>query len=376
MSADDPKPKIVLFSGGTACRAINISLAERGYRLARIVPAWDSGGSSKELRERFGMLPIGDVRQALMTMAHGEGHASDVVKIFNARLSDSGTAEELNAEFEWFASGRHPLIKGMESALGKAILNYLVLFRANAPDDFDLRNGSIGNFVLTGAYLAHDRNINRAIAVFRKLCAIEGHVWPASVDDGVQEQALLGNGKKLARQHLITKMDADDSAAGIAQISISTGSGGDVAANARALAEIADADMIVFGPGSFYTSIFPHVLVDGVVEAVSANQHAARIFVGNILECVETSGATLGGLLDVFSSKLPSLTHVLANRELFPFEKKVGKFPYLRPGALQDVCDRIGAVNLTGDFEDAWTRGQHDGERVADSLAGILAGRG
>lgn len=371
MSAD-PKnaPKIVLFSGGTACRTINIALANRGLRLTRIVPAWDSGGSSKELRERFGMLPIGDVRQALMTMAHGEGHASNVVKIFNARLSDVGEDADLDAEFDWFASGQHPLLEGMAVELKTAILNYLNLFRTSAPAEFDLRNGSIGNFVLTGAFLANGRNINRAVAVFRKLCSISGNVWPASIDDNVQEQAVLHNGNTISRQHLITRMDPAES---IASVSISSGTARrPVAANPLALAEIADADMIVFGPGSFYTSIYPHALVEGVADAVSKNRQASRVFIGNILECPETRGATLGVLLEKFAEEMPSLTHVLANRELFPFEKKVGRFAYLRRGNLDQTSAQYGITEITGDFEDAWTRGLHDGDAVADTLESLL----
>jgi hypothetical protein len=79
--------RIVLFSGGSACRSINVALCRSGADVIRVVPAWDSGGSSKVIRERLAILSVGDIRQALMTMAHGEGCAGDVVKICNARLS-------------------------------------------------------------------------------------------------------------------------------------------------------------------------------------------------------------------------------------------------------------------------------------------------
>ena len=216
----DRKPHIVLFSGGTACRTINIALCGQPVDLTRIVPAWDSGGSSKVLRERFDMLPVGDVRQALMTMAHGEGQAGDVVKICNARLSDQLGQSELRTEFDYFADGKHPLLQRMAPDIRDAILNYLGLFKAELSPDFDFRTGSIGNFILTGAYLAHGRNINRAITVFRKLCSIAGNVWPVSTRDDVQLAATLGNGKHLARQHLITRMDDADSASGVAELSI------------------------------------------------------------------------------------------------------------------------------------------------------------
>lgn len=370
---------VVLFSGGTACRSINIALSRRGLRLTRIVPAWDSGGSSKVLRESFGMLPVGDIRQALMTMAHGEGHAGDVVKICNARLSDHGATGELKLEFDWFADGKHPLLQRMTPALRRQILNYLDLFRSMLPPDFDFRSGSIGNFILTGAYLANGRNINRAISVFRELCGIDGNVWPASTSDGIQLAARLCNGKELDRQHLITRLSGDDASAGIADIELLAGLGGDpIEANRAALDAIADADMIVFGPGSFYTSILPHLLVDGMCEALGARAGVPIVFIGNILECPETRGETLGRLVGVFQARLangqggPGLTHILANRELFPFEKRVGEFPYLKQGQLAAFAAAAGVEIIEGDFEDAWTRGVHDGEAVAEAVEVVM----
>jgi hypothetical protein len=48
------RPHIVLFSGGSACRSINLALCSLPVRLTRVVPAWDSGGSSKVIRESLG----------------------------------------------------------------------------------------------------------------------------------------------------------------------------------------------------------------------------------------------------------------------------------------------------------------------------------
>ena len=127
--AIDRMPHIVLFSGGTACRSTNLALCAKPVRLTRIVPAWDSGGSSKVIRESLDVLGVGDIRQALMTMAHGEGRAGDVVKVCNARLTTSSEADA-NTEFALYAEGRHPLLERMEPGLRGAILNYLRTFRA------------------------------------------------------------------------------------------------------------------------------------------------------------------------------------------------------------------------------------------------------
>ncbi|MBX3597172.1 MAG: YvcK family protein [Rhizobiaceae bacterium] len=377
----DRAPRIVLFSGGTACRSTNIALSRHGATLTRIVPAWDSGGSSRVIRETFRMLPVGDIRQALMTMAHGEGKAGDVVKIFNARLSSALGQAEAAEEFRYFASGDHPLLQRMEPAQAGTILHYLDLFGSAIPADFDFGNGSIGNFILTGAYLAHDNDINAAILEFRRLLGINGHVWPSSIQPDVELSARLGSGHEVFGQHVVTSLDAEEVALGITDISLTARNTGEVVrANPLILGAIAHADAIVFGPGSFYSSILPHLLVQGVVQALAANRTARRIFVGNILECAETRGTNLAELVSVFTERfsrvagenVPALTNILVNRELFPFAKTVGRFRYLREGRIEALGRETGAEMLLSEFEDAWSRGQHDGEEVASIILSLV----
>lgn len=370
-------PHIVLFSGGSACRSTNLALLSRPVRLTRVVPAWDSGGSSKVIRENLGVLAVGDIRQALMTMAHGEGRAGDVVKVCNARLS-SGSDEDARAEFALYAEGRHPLLERMEPGLRGAILNYLRIFRAAIGPGFDFRNGSIGNFILTGAHLAHDGDINTAIFVFRKLCDISGHVWPSTEASSVALSAVLNDGTRIVGQHRVTALEEGPGRIGIREIALAAEGG--VPANDAVLESLESADAIVFGPGSFFTSVLPHLLVEGIVPAIARNVHARRIFIGNILQCRETRGLDLARMLDVAAglwlerggAEARPFTHVLANRQLLPFEKTVGAFAYLGNGALEEAAARIGAEAVIGEFEDPWQRGQHDGAAVAGLISSLL----
>jgi 2-phospho-L-lactate transferase/gluconeogenesis factor (CofD/UPF0052 family) len=321
--------RVVLFSGGTACRAINLALSRRGYRLTRIVPAWDSGGSSKVLREAFGMMPIGDVRQALMTMAHGEGKQDAVVKVYNARLSGDLSLAELVAELDYYVSGRHPLIGRMQPEIRDATLGFLRLFRERAGPSLDLRNGSIGNFVLTGAYLANGCDISRAIGVFRELCDIDGCVWPASPLADIELRGALNDGRLIQQQHLLGNLSDADSGVGVASVELCRADmRSQPQADEMVVAAIREADAIIFGPGSFWTSIYPHLLVGGVLDAVAANCSAPRIFIGNILECAETRGVTLGVMLERIVRKMAdggaTLTHILSNRELFAKRRSAG----------------------------------------------------
>lgn len=367
--------RIVLFSGGSACRSLNVALCSTPNQLTRIVPAWDSGGSSKVIREQLSILAIGDLRQALMTMAHGEGCAGDVVKICNARLSANLGETEAREEFLFYADGRHPLLERMEPGLKGAILNYLKTFASTVKPDFDFRNGSIGNFILTGACLAHNGDINTAIFVFRKLCDIRGDVWPSSFDNDLLLRATLNDGTSILQQDAITKLSDEAAEIGIEHVDLLTDSGAAAQANPAVIEAIAKADLIVFGPGSFFTSILPHLQIEGIAEAIE-KASCPKVLIANILQCNETLGYTLNSQLLALAKEWRRLkresrfpfSHVLGNRALFPFKKTIGIFPYL----LNDVADNDDFELIVGEFEDAWNRGQHDGTTVANALQQII----
>ncbi|MBP0650098.1 YvcK family protein, partial [Mycobacterium tuberculosis] len=104
---------------------------------------------------------------------------------------------------------------------------------------------------------------------------------------------------------------------------------------------VATADVIAFGPGSFFTSILPHLLVDGVAAAVAANRRARKLFLANLVECNETLGRPLDDLLGVFASAAEERGLTLADlvgeihvdRQPFPAGKTTNGHAYLAHGA-------------------------------------------
>lgn len=358
-------PHIVILAGGTASRNLTITLIRQGARVTRLVPAWDSGGSSKLIRETLHILPVGDIRQALMTMAYAEGHAGDVVRIFNARLSETGSPPELARELAFYSHGSHPVLRTMKRDIAEAILRYLKIFIAAAGKGFDWRRGSIGNFMLSGALLAEDGDINAAILAFRSLCGISGNVWPVSKDHDLTLRAELKDGRRVEGQHLITAMNDADALVGIGTIAL-----GPVAANPKALAAIAAADAIVYGPGSFYTSVLPHLLVEGIAATV-ASSPAPKILIGNMLEDHETRGLALDEMVDRLRRAghgNPVLTHVLAHEGAVPVARIVGasRFVARIPSAAPDM------EVIARDFEDPWHRGQHDASLVTSVILHLI----
>lgn len=358
-------PHIVILAGGTASRNLTIALSRQGARVTRIVPAWDSGGSSKLIRERLGILPVGDIRQALMTMAYAEGHSGDVVRICNARLSETGTQTELMRELAFYSQGTHPALKAMKPAIAETILRYLGIFMAAVGEDFDLRRGSIGNFILSGALLAEEGDINAAIRAFRALCGISGHVWPVSRDRNLLLVAELKDGRRIEGQHLITGMAPADAATGIASVTLT-----EARPNPEALAAIRTADGVIYGPGSFYTSILPHLLV-GEIAATIARVAVPKILIGNMLEDNETRGLGLDDMarrLCGTAKGAPVLTHMLAHEGAVPVARVVGASRFVarapEPATGVDIIAR--------DFEDPWHRGQHDAGLLTATILHLL----
>jgi len=351
-------PHIVILAGGTASRNLTIALVRQGVRVTRLVPAWDSGGSSKLIRETLHILPVGDIRQALMTMAYAEGHAGEMVRVFNARLSETGSQTQLRRELAFYSEGAHPALRAMPRDVAEAILRYLRIFIAAVGEDFDWRRGSIGNFILAGALLAEDGDINAAILAFKSLCGIAGNVWPTSKDHDLTLVAELNDGRSVKGQDEITSLPEEAARAGIKMVTLSK-----AAANPKACEAIAGADAVVFGPGSFHTSILPHLQVSGIVEAL-AGANAPKILIGNMLEDRETRCLSLDEMaLRIVEAGAGNkvLTHILAHQGAVPVERVIGASRFVGRSAAPPA----GIEIIACDLEDPWLRGMHDAGLVA-----------
>ena len=240
-------PRIVAIGGGTGLPAVlsGISDAFAGRprpasTLTGIVTVTDDGGSSGRLRREAGMLPPGDVRNCLVALA-----------------PDSPLKQLLQHRFT-----AAPSLRG--HALGNLLLAALV--------------------EVTGDFC-------QAIDQLGTMMQLRGRVLPATVDhvslvgefdDG---RIVCGETAIVAERRTIRRVRLDRAARAVP----------------RVLDAIADADLIVVGPGSLYTSILPNLLVDGVAAAIAASS-AVRVFVGNLMtEPGETDGFTLERHLDVIA---------------------------------------------------------------------------
>ena len=227
-------PRIVTIGGGTGMSVLLRGLKEHTDNISAIVTVGDDGGSSGRLRENFGVLPPGDFRNCLIALSDDETLVRD---LFQYRF-DRG--------------------EGLE---GHSFGN---LFIAAMTD-------------ITG-------NFEAALEEFSRVLAVHGRVLPATnanihlsakLFDGtvIDGESNIGTNGGVIQELMIRPHDA--------------------AAVPAVIEAILDAEMIVIGPGSLYTSILPNLLVKGIAEAV-VNAGAQRLYICNVAtEHGETIGYTV-----------------------------------------------------------------------------------
>jgi uncharacterized cofD-like protein len=231
------------------------NLAHWTDALAAIVTVTDDGGSSGRLRRDLGMLPPGDIRNCLAALS-----------------SDSA-------------------------------FKRLLAHRFDAPTAFD--GHAVGNLMLA-ALTQMTGSFATAIDQMATLLKARGRVYPSTIED-VTLQAELATGELIEGETAIVEHPAQIRRLRLAR---------HVRPWPDALRALINADAIVVGPGSLYTSVLPNLLVDGVASTLSAVR-GARIVVMNLMtQPGETDGLSLDDHLRVLREHTDRdlFDYVLVNR--------------------------------------------------------------
>ena len=219
-------PKIVVIGGGTGLSTMLRGLKYYTSNITAIVTVGDDGGGSGTLREDLGILPPGDIRNCILALADTEPLMEDLLQY---RFKD-GT----------------------------------------------LKGQSFGNLFLAAMDGISD-NFEDAVQKMSSVLAVTGKVLPVTLDD-MQLEAILENGNKVIGESQIP-VEALNQKSKIKKLMINP-------ENAEplkdALDAIKEADAIVIGPGSLYTSIIPNLLVKKISNSVRKSD-AIKIYVSNIM---------------------------------------------------------------------------------------------
>ncbi|MBU4564133.1 MAG: GAK system CofD-like protein [Desulfarculus sp.] len=277
-------PCILFFSGGSGPGPMSRELINYTHNSIHLITPFDSGGSSAVLRRAFDMPAVGDLRNRMMALSDMSvrGNA-EVRKLFAYRLPLEAEAGEMVERLEAMTAGEDPMVAAIPDPLRKIIRNHLSYFMAAMPGDFDLAGASIGNLVLVGGYLNNGRHLDPVIFLFSKLAEVRGVVRPV-VNRNLHLAARLADGSLILGQHRITGRSEPPLSAPIVELRLNQGLDRERPATAEIRPKvrrlIAQAELICYPVGSFYTSLLACLLPGGIGEAVAANP-CPKVFVPN-----------------------------------------------------------------------------------------------
>ena len=257
-------PNVVVIGGGTGQSVFLRGLKKRTRNITAIVTVADDGGGSGVLREDLGMLPPGDIRNCLLALANIEPTMKEVMQY---RFTEGA-------------------LKGQ--SFGNLFLAAM--------------NGLYGNFEV-------------ALYKMSQIFAITGKVLPVTLND-INLIAKLKNGKIVKGESRIPKEVKDDKTY-IERVYLDEQ---DAVPLDEVINSIENADIIIMGPGSLYTSIIPNLLVNGVVDAIEKSKAPVLDHVNAIVK------HTNKNIID----------YVISNNEVLPKEM-IDR--YQKDGAKQVILD-------------------------------------
>ncbi len=271
-------PNIVAIGGGTGLATLLSGLKRHSSNITAIVTVADDGGSSGVLRRELGVQPPGDIRNCLAALSTQEPL---ITKLFQYRFS-AGTG---------------------------------------------LEGHSFGNLFLS-ALSAITGNLETAITASSRVLAVQGQVVPATNAD-VRLWAELENGERIEGESAIGQAQSPVVRLGCLPEH--------PPALPSALQAIANADLILLGPGSLYTSLLPNLLVPELVIAIQKSR-APKLYICNLMtQPGETDGLNVEGHLRAIEAQLTSLG---VSQRLF---KSVLAQDYFSPSPLLDYYRERGA---------------------------------
>ncbi|MSO45094.1 MAG: uridine diphosphate-N-acetylglucosamine-binding protein YvcK [Thermoleophilia bacterium] len=238
------RARVVALGGGTGLSSLLVGLKGRDLDISAIVSVSDDGGSSGRLRRELGMLPPGDVRNVLVSLADDD---SLMGRLFQHRFADG-----------------------------------------------DLSGHPFGNLILA-ALTEVTGSFDEAVRECSRVLKVNGRVIPGTL------------------QHVRLWAERADGSESCGETLIASGVGAcrriwldpEPSAHPDAVAAIADADLVLLGPGSLFTSVLPHLAVGEIVEAIRVAP-GLRGYVCNVMtQPGETDGMDATAHLDCVLEMCP-----------------------------------------------------------------------
>lgn len=289
MIKENNEAKVVVIGGGTGLSTMLRGLKQYTSHITVIVTVGDDGGGSGKLREDLGMLPPGDIRNCILALADTEPLMEDLLQY---RFTEGS-----------------------------------------------LKGQCFGNLFLA-AMAGISENFEDAVQKMSSVLAVKGKVLPVTLDD-MKLIAELENGEIIEGESKIPS-EVIVRNTRIKKIAIKPI---DAKPLEEAIKAINNADVIIMGPGSLYTSIIPNLLVKGIPEAICKSP-AKKVYISNVMtQPGETDGFKVSNHLKVLMDYgvAENIDYVIANNGIIPPDIKE---KYAKENAELVVLDYENISNL------------------------------
>ena len=289
MIKENNEAKDVVIGGGTGLSTMLRGLKQYTSHITAIVTVGDDGGGSGKLREDLGMLPPGDIRNCILALADTEPLMEDLLQY---RFTEGS-----------------------------------------------LKGQCFGNLFLA-AMAGISENFEDAVQKMSSVLAVKGKVLPVTLDD-MKLIAELENGEIIEGESKIPS-EVIVRNTRIKKIAIKPI---DAKPLEEAIKAINNADVIIMGPGSLYTSIIPNLLVKGIPEAICKSP-AKKVYISNVMtQPGETDGFKVSNHLKVLMDYgvAENIDYVIANNGIIPPDIKE---KYAKENAELVVLDYENISNL------------------------------
>ncbi|MFN2252199.1 MAG: uridine diphosphate-N-acetylglucosamine-binding protein YvcK [Anaerolineae bacterium] len=306
-------PKVVAIGGGTGLSTLLRGLKEHSDTITAIVTVADDGGSSGKLRRNLGVHPPGDFRQCISALADTEPLME---RLFEYRFGDGDLG-------------------------GHAFGNLFVVAMTG----------------ITGSF-------ESALRASSRVLAVRGTIVPSTLAH-VTLFAELADSRVLRGEHQVPRGDAP-----IRRVFLEPP---EPPAYPEAVSAILDADLVVLGPGSLYTSVLPNLLVPDIANAIAATA-APVLYVANVAtQPGETDGYSLDDHVGAIEAHLGRqvVDLVLANDNLKPVLPDSWGVSAVRP-ELREGGPRL----VTGDVVNTARPTRHDPDKLAAATVDLIRATG
>lgn len=249
-------PKVVALGGGHGLSATLRALRHLTHRLTAVVTVADDGGSSGRLRQDYGCLPPGDLRMAL------------------AALTDDS---------EWGLTWRDVLQHRFHGC-------------------GELDNHALGNLLILALWQLLDNEVE-GLAWVGRLLGVHGRVLPMSPSPLVIEADIVDPARGVS-QHVRGQVAVAMTRGRMERVRVEPH---DADAHPLAVAAIEEAEWVVLGPGSWYTSVLPHVILPAMREALLRTEARKAVIMNLTTQDGETDGMSAADHLRVLAEYAPRL---------------------------------------------------------------------